>query len=334
MSTRRIANTKIQNENSSKEMLILHYSNLKGKYLQQRNLADALIEPIIGCPDKRNHLKFAKQTVKYKPSALFKGKFFGSPKLYDFMWNNMDQTCYLHTSAYHVSWEWLTPPDEQGFGAFNLGMQEVPGPSENPTGLHAAWASWDDPRPYVDCPLQHEFAMLMRFWSYHADSKQFELAPMGLLAQWDATSDGTTDLYRLILTLDPAQQKQYSKLEVGDMSPQTPHLWEEFSSRTMAAVNLARRKGFDEHSYDPIWKVSRSKTVRINKDPGCLKIFSEAELDKMDISQIEIAYDALWQKYLGAKMLADYTLRFSVRNTDELSPTCIKLYKGIFVPKY
>lgn len=314
-----------------KTTLIRNYSNLKEKYLQQRDLSDCLLQPIVGSADWRNHLSFEEQTGKYKPAfcTVFPKSLPDIPvKLFDWSWNHIDTTQFLGWSVFHVGWEWLMPPDENGFGAFNVGWQDAPGRGGK---LEAAFASWDNPMPYISFPLEHEYAMLIRFWRYDASEQQFKLPGEAILIEWDEAKEGGTNTWTKILDLNG---QDCDKFEEGDHSAM-PHEQEEIGSWTMAFLEMARRKGFDVSSYTPQWKVSGAKTKlsESDSDPGNVKLFSEADLEEMDTVNLQRAYDALWQKYLGVKIKADYALHYYGDNPDYVRPNCSEIYNKNFIPK-
>lgn len=320
--------------NVRKNALILNYENLAGKYRQQRDLSDSLLEPVVGGTGWRDHLRMETQVGRFKAvacvqyRALFPNV---GAKLFDYMWNRIDQTHYLHWSVYHIGWEWLIAPDALGRGGLNLALQEVPLPPHGGR-LDGVFASWDDPAQYASVPADHEYAMLMRFWAYAADVRGLKLLPLAMYLGWNATADGGTELFTVPLTIDPAHQQECTAFKAGDLAGTMPHEWEESSSWTMAALDLARRRGFDPDTYQPVWARSGPRTAAEDRDPGHLHVHSSAELDALSFDELDAAYAALWQKYLAAKMTSDYLLRYSVRQPSELSAPSAEIYKNFFVP--
>ena len=227
-----------------------------------------------------------------------------------------------------MGWEWLTPPDEYGYGAFNVGWQDVPALGGK---LEAAFASWDNPEPYIAFPLEHEYAMLMRFWRYDPAQQQFKLAGMGILLEWEEAPGGGTNTWTKILALNG---KGCSSFVDADHSAML-HEREEIGSWTMSDLEMAWRKDFDMSSYESKWKVSESKkrVSGSDLDPGNIKIFSKDELQKMDIEGLQNAYEALWQKYLGVKMSADYALHYFAVDPQSGRKDCSEIYNKNFMPK-
>jgi len=319
----------------SKDGLILSYNDIKGKYLQQRELADCLLQPIVGSTDWRDHLKFGGQGGKlYNAASCFvwlKHISYITPELFDWKWNHMDQTDYLHWSVYHRGFEWLKPPDENGTGAFNVGWQDVPA---HGGVLAGAFASWESAAPLIAFPLEYDYAMLMKFWVYDPVQKQFNPSGMAFLAEWSRAPDGGVDTRTKILGLGAPG---CTKFVVGDMSVQAPHEWEEINSFLMETQELARRKSFDPSTYTPVFKVAGVKhrkghNSQLDSDPGNVKVFSDDDLQKMDIGAIQRAYDALWQKYLSQKMTADYLLHYYADHPENTRPNCSEIYNDYFIP--
>lgn len=321
-----------------KDALIHDYNSLKGKYLQQRDLADCLLQPLVGSTDWRDHLKFGEQVGKYNAAVCrVYSKFIPNitPELFDFLWNHMDMTTYLGWSVYHVGLEWLTPPDENGTGAFNIGWQDVPAQVEARFGkLLPAWASWDSAAPHIAFPLEYDYAMLMRFWAYDQVQKQFNLSGEGILIEWEAAPGGGVNTRTKILGLGAPGCTQFVE---GNQSVEAPHEFEEISSWGYASQELARRKSFDPSTYIPVFKVSgvkhRFHNPHLDSDPGNVKVFSDHELQKMGIGAIQRAYDALWQKYLSQKTTADYLLHYYADHPEYVRPDCSQIYLNYFIPQ-
>jgi hypothetical protein len=317
-----------------KATLIQNYNGLKGKFLWQRSLTDCLVAPIMGGDaDWRNNLNFAEQTEPFKHASckVWSKNVPVSPILFDWVWNHMDTTQYEGWSVYHRGWEWLTPPDKDGFGAFNVGWQETPYPHGPIQQLDGAFATWDNPKPFIAFPLEYDYAMLMRFWSYVPAEKQFRPGSFGILMEWKTAPDGSTDTRTKMLAIGGLDCTQY---EQGDMSVDFPHEWEEILSWSMADTELARRKSFDPSTYTPTWKVSKKMNSKKNNDvdPGNITIFSDSELQKMGIAELQRAYDALWQKFLGQKVTGEFLQHYYADHTEYTRPDCSAIYNNPYWP--
>jgi hypothetical protein len=132
------------------------------------------------------------------------------------------------------------------------------------------------------------------------------------------------------LTLDPALQLDDVVFVEGDMSKDMPHETEEAHSWGMAIRDLGRRHAFDPKDYVPVWKMTAGADPANARvfDRFAIDIASEDELASMSVDDVRVATDSLWQRYLGVKMLTDFTLRHAVRNPDELPAPLARLYES------
>jgi hypothetical protein len=324
-------------EQSPKATLVRDYNGMAKKYTHERETSDALLELAIGSSGWRTCSRRIDDGDRLKPFSpkryrtLVPGV---DPLLFDYSWNHFDQTQYMHWSVYHVMTEWILAPDERGFGAMNIGIQEVPaagGPMHHGL-LDMTFVTWDDPRRYCDFPMTFESAMLMRFWNYDRDADAFTLRSEGpvaaLLVQWNPLPEGGVECWTTPLTRDPARQLDDVAFIEGDMAEDMPHETEEGHSWGMAVSDLGRRQSFDPAGYVPIWKTSADTARGSDRafDRFAIDIASAKELADMSADDVRRATDALWQRYLGVKMLTDFTLRYSVRKPEDLPAPLATLY--------
>jgi hypothetical protein len=300
-------------------------------------MSDALVELAIGSSGWRKCNRKVDDGRSLKPFSPTQYRTIVAgvdPLLFDYSWNHFDQTLYLHWSVYHVMTEWLLPPDERGSGAMSIGIQEVPavGGQLHHGMLDMTFVTWDDPRRYCAFPMTGESAMLMRFWNYDPDADAFTLraeGPVtGLLVQWNPLPGSGVECWTTPLTLDPALQLDNVDFVKGDMAKDMPHEAEESHSWSMAVSDLGRRNAFDPTGYAPVWTMTddaKPATSRVF-DRFTIDIASADELAAMSVEDVCRATDALWQRYLGVKMLTDFTLRYTVRKPDELPPPLAQLY--------
>ena len=326
-------------EQSLKASLVRDYSGLAKKYRHERETSDALLHLAVGSSGWRTCSRRVDGGSRLKPflptryRRLLPGV---DPLLFDYSWNHLDQTQYLHWSVYHVMTEWLLPPDERGFGGMNVGIQEVPaagGPMHH-GALDVVFATWDDPRRYCAFPMTCESGLLMRFWNYDRDAHAFTLRSVGpvaaLLLQWNPSAGSGVEFWTTPLTLDPALQLDNVAFVEGDMSRDMPHENEESHSWGMAIRDLGRRHAFDPKGYVPVWNMTADANpanVRVF-DRFAIDMASTDELSSMSVNDVRRATDALWQRYLGVKMLTDFTLRHAVRKPDELPTPLARLYES------
>jgi len=324
-------------EQSLKATLVLDYEGIAKKYLHERETGDALLDLAIGSAAWRKCIRRIDDGVRLKPFAraryrtLIPGV---DPLLFDYSWNHFDQTQYMHWSVYHVMTEWLLAPDDRGFGAMNIGIQEVPavgGPMHHGM-LDMTFATWDDPRRYCGFPITSDSGMLMRFWNYDRDADAFTLRSEGpvaaLLLEWNPLAGGGVDCRTTPLTRDPALQLDNVAFVEGDMSKDMPHETEEAHSWGLAIRDLGRRHAFDAASYVPVWKMTpgADPSGAAMFDRFAIEIASADELATMLPEGVSVATDALWQRYLGVKMLTDFTLRYVARKPEELPARLVTLY--------
>jgi hypothetical protein len=315
----------------------LNYENLRSKYFQQRKLADLLLEPLLGTSEWRLRLTLPETQGTYRLAApvRFTVTLPGlDPKLFDYMWNHIDQTHYLHWSVYHIYWDWLVPPDANGHGGLNVGIQQVPAHGGE---LDAVFATWDNPLQFLDFPITSMGSILIRFW--RMDPQKGCLVPLSLgpasafLSTWDPAPEGGVVMRTVLFSHTPEQTITPEMLQDTDMSVALPHEMEEASSWVMANTELARRRNVDFSSYQPVWSVSNLKSPRpAAHDPNLFKVWSSAEIETMDGPALRSAYDALWQKYLGVKMLADFLLYRGVNDPTELPQATRDVYGDFFIP--
>jgi hypothetical protein len=316
----------------------LNYENLRSKYLQQRELSDLLLEPLLGTSSWRQRLTLPQIEGPYRIAAPVR---FTSVlphlnlKLVDYMWNHIDQTQYLHWSVYHLYWDWLTPPDANGHGGLNVGFQKVPALGGK---LDAVFASWDAPSRYVDYPIDSAGSLLMRFW--HLDPQTGHLEPRrfgpasAFLLMWDPAPGGGVVMRNVPFTHTPEHAFTPEMLSDADMGAAMPHEMEESRSWTMAIIDLARRRRVDLDRYQPVWSSDARKAgIPAPYDRNLFNVWSSAEVDAMDGPALRAAYNALWQKYLGVKMLSDFLLHRGVSDPSELPPATLAVYNNYFVPK-
>ncbi len=322
---------------------VTDYVALREKYLHERETADALLDLAVGSRGWRDCHRRLGDGDALKPFSpvRFRTRVTDvDPLLFDWSWNQLDQTQYLHWSVYHVFAEWLIAPDERGFGGMNVGIQEVP-----PTGgplhhgvLDVVFATWDDPRAYCAFPIETESAMLMRFWDHDPDAAAFTLRSVGpvaaLLLLWDPAPGGGVDISMIPLTRDPEQQLDDVTFVDGDIATAMPHENEEWSSWGMAIRDLGRRRSFDPTGYTPVWRMTEPGRSASSAAAGpaafdrfAVDVLSDDELAGLPSSEVRRAHDALWQRYLAAKMLADATLRHTVRTPRDLPTALRELYE-------
>ena len=326
-----------QIEREPKATLVRDYEGVAEKYLHERETSDGLLELAIGSSGWRKCTRRVEDGALLKPfsSTHYRTLVPGlDPLLFDYSWNHFDQTLYMHWSVYHVMTEWLLPPDARGFSAMNVGIQEVPaagGPMHHGQ-VDMTFVTWDDPRPYCAFPMTCDSAMLMRFWNYDGDADAFTLRSEGpvaaLLLQWNPLPESGVEVWTTALTLNTALQLDDAAFVEGDMLKDMPHETEEGHSWGMAIRDLGRRHAFDPKGYVPVWKMAADADPPTGRvfDRFAIDIASAAELAGMPADDVRLATDALWQRYLGVKMLADFTLRYAVRNPADLPAPMAKLY--------
>jgi hypothetical protein len=114
------------------------------------------------------------------------------------------------------------------------------------------------------------------------------------------------------------------------MAKDMPHETEEGHSWGMAMSDLGRRHGFDPDGYVPVWKMSADAGPANARtfDRFAIDIVSAEDIASMSVDDIRMAVDALWQRYLGVKMLTDFTLRYTTPKPDELPAPLAKLYES------
>lgn len=327
-----------ENDPSVKNALMRDYSDLKIKYLHVRETADQLLDLAVGLKGWRNCTRYSDRSDQLKPFSptVFRKTLEDvDPLLYDYSWNQYDMTQYLHWSVYHIFAEWLLPPDENGHGALNLGVQEVPPSGGSPMhkgALDPVFASWDDPRKYCAFDITGESGLLIRFWNYDAEQHAFTPrsdGPMaGLLVQWNAVSDTQVEMWTIPVTRDPAFQRDDIVFVDGDISVAMPHEDEESRSFAMAIRDMGRRRRFDRTQYSPVWSMKTLTEPRKGHsfDRFAIDLVDDDELAMMDVDTLTTAYDALWQRYLANKMLTDFALRHKVRDPSELPTDLAALY--------
>lgn len=318
--------------------LVLDYLGLAKKYRHEREVGDRLLE-LAGAPrgwrdcrtvqDPKDQLKpFSNKQYRRTLTDV-------NPRLFDYAWNHLDQTQYLHWSVYHILAEWIFAPDARGYGAMNVGIQEVPatgGPMHQGL-LDVVFASWDDPRLHCGFPIESHSALLMRFWNYDAAKDQFTARSVGplaaLLIQWNPIGDTGVELWTSPLTRDPTAVLDDPVFVDADMGQDMPHENEESSSWSMAIRNLGRRHRFDPAGYRPLWTMGRPSEPSndLHFDRFAIEIASEDEAASLSAPELERAYDALWQRYLAVKMLTDFTVRHAVRGPAAFPPDLKQLYE-------
>jgi hypothetical protein len=316
----------------------LNYENLRSKYLQQRELSDLLLEPLLGTADWRQRLTVPQIEGPYQIAAPVRFTSllpYLDLKLVDYMWNNIDQTQYLHWSVYHLYWDWLTPPDANGHGGLNVGFQKVPALGGT---LDAVFATWDAPSRYVDFPIEAAGSLLIRFWHFNPQEGRLEPRCFGpasaFLLMWDPAPGGGVVMRSVPCTHAPEHPFTPEMLSDADMGAMMPHEMEEARSWTMAIIDLVRRRRVDLGRYQPVWSREAQKAgAPAPYDRNLFQVWSSAEIDAMDGSALRAAYDALWQKYLGVKMLSDFLLHRGLSDLSDLPPATREVYNNYFVPK-
>ncbi len=326
-----------------KKAILAHaYGRLKAKFLHQRNLADCLCAGIIGghwrdhlhdlVPVRKNLVLISNKRHLFELAHI-------TPEMYDWSFNRIDHRAFLGWSVYHLSWEWLTLPDEYGYGAFNLAWQDVP---VHGGRLYPVFAQWDHPAKYLSFKSDYEFAILMKFWKFVPSKSHFEFTS-GILVEWEKARNGGLKGRSMIVGIEGQADDELTKALVADSGgtkidyekmieipiSDLPHEAEEAGNWDWTIPDLARRKGFDPFFYTPQWKTPEKPTrKKLNKELlFAIEIFSEDEIRTMDEETLQRVYDTLWERYLAQKMIADYLIHYYGDHQELPRPDCEEIYR-------
>jgi hypothetical protein len=305
-------------------ILISAYQGLKVKYLHNKELATCLIGGIIGANWRADVEKF---TPRVKGLVRAENKIYRPPKLrnvtpemLDWYFTHIDNRNYQDWSVYHLGWEWLKFPDEYGFGAFKTAWQEIPGVQGR--GFHTVFATWDSPAYCLSFEPEHEYAIVFSFWDYVGGQQPFKLW-MAYLPEWWPAPDGGVEVALTVLGLEGPKT---AEIETCPLAVRT-HDNEEYNNWDWAIPELARRKGFDPSTYRPQWKVGRPEKREFDINLILeIKLFSDEELEKMDVRILEKAVDVLWQRNLAQSMVANYLLHYYGDHPELTRPNYMDLY--------